>query len=177
VHSIDEEMATHADSVSESTQVWVDCAGGIGSLPVLKLRSLLRSDVVDLQVINGGLRSDADGHSSAISARLNDGCGSDFVQRTRSRPANMPVDLPTDAVCCSVDGDADRILFFMPTESAQRHNALLKVLDGDYIAALLASFFTTILGRAQAPTNLTLGVLPQHVVPAQIHVWLRAAAD
>ena len=56
-------------------------------------------------------------------------CGADFV-KVQQRPAEG-VSLAADARCVSVDGDADRIIYFY-VDGGQRFH----MLDGDRIATL-----------------------------------------
>ena len=49
-------------------------------------------------------------------------------------PANF-AGVPVGARCASLDGDADRLVYFYPTEEGK-----IVLLDGDHIAALFAKF-------------------------------------
>lgn len=62
--------------------------------------------------------------------------------------------------CCSIDGDADRLIYFMlPQASAPDRVSLL---DGDRIAALIASFVSdTLKGLPQeAASSIKVGPVP-----------------
>ena len=66
---------------------------------------------------------------------LNLGCGAEHVQKGRVPPAGYEAPLADCGRACSVDGDADRIVFHYYTQQGE-----WKLLDGDKIAALCASF-------------------------------------
>ena len=67
---------------------------------------------------------------------LNDGCGAEWVQKGRTPPrgAEAAAALGNCARACSLDGDADRIVFHYYDSDQGR------LLDGDKIAALCVSW-------------------------------------
>jgi len=65
---------------------------------------------------------------------LNEGCGAEYVQKGRKPPRGLEKPPSAPHRACSVDGDADRIVFHYWKGSEWR------LLDGDKIAALFASF-------------------------------------
>ena len=97
---------------------------------------------------------------------LNHHCGSEHVQKQLQPPTWYDTSATTTALssnnnnnnkddmsyCCSVDGDADRIVFFQATQP-------WTLLDGDKIAALIAHFFQYLQQINQLPPHLTLGVV------------------
>ena len=108
----------------------VDCAGGVGFYAVAAAARLLRSGVGP-----GALHLVA--RNAPGEAPLNDRCGAEHVQKQRLPPANC--DYPSFGApsvrFCSVDGDADRVVYGYYDASQA-----FKILDGDKIAALLANF-------------------------------------
>lgn len=73
---------------------------------------------------------------------LNFECGADFVKMYQKAPKG--VELPADARACSLDGDADRIVFYFTS------NGSFRLLDGDKIATLAAKFIMTKIKEAGA---------------------------
>lgn len=68
---------------------------------------------------------------------LNLQCGADFVKIRQAVPHGMPTIEPYTR-CVSIDGDADRIIYFFTDENNQ-----FFLLDGDRIATLYAGYVTT----------------------------------
>lgn len=68
---------------------------------------------------------------------LNLQCGADFVKIRQAVPHGMPTIEPYTR-CVSIDGDADRIIYFFTDEKNQ-----FFLLDGDRIATLYAGYVTT----------------------------------
>jgi phosphoacetylglucosamine mutase len=62
-------------------------------------------------------------------------CGADFVKIQARVPAGFD-DVPANARCASLDGDADRLVYFFPLGFGLR----VRLLDGDHISALFATF-------------------------------------
>lgn len=76
--------------------------------------------------------------------RENDCCGSDYVQKNRALPVNFASSNDAGTLCASLDGDADRLVYFVP-----QNDGGLSLIDGDRIAALLARFVTKHLRNLQ----------------------------
>jgi phosphoacetylglucosamine mutase len=94
---------------------------------------------------------------------LNQLCGSEHVQKTKQPPIvysknnanNTAKTIPAD-YCCSLDGDADRIVFYYTT----CHEDKLVLLDGDKMACLVAGFVQDQLAAWHGTCVLpTLGVV------------------
>eukprot|EP01137_Pigoraptor_chileana_P000992 Opistho-2@37989 len=97
----------------------VDCANGIGAPKLRRLIPMI-SDVIDIRIVNDG------------SGRLNHNCGADHVKVQQRIPENVA---PTNgARFASIDGDADRLVYFF-TENGE-----FRLLDGDRIASLFVAF-------------------------------------
>jgi len=79
-------------------------------------------------------------HNGELDGPLNDSCGSEHVQKQLSPPtwySNQPQPQTLSFAfpyCCSLDGDADRIVFFGQSSKDDLSN----LLDGDKIAILIA---------------------------------------
>jgi phosphoacetylglucosamine mutase len=72
---------------------------------------------------------------------LNEGCGADFVKIKQAAPSGVSVTPGRRFV--SLDGDADRIVYFFFDDSGA-----FRLLDGDRIALLLAHFLAKLLKEA-----------------------------
>ncbi|KAG1655668.1 hypothetical protein FOA52_011796 [Chlamydomonas sp. UWO 241] len=120
------------------SEMHVDCANGVGTRMLQAAAPRLAGLKLNLKLHNTG-----DG-------QLNHGCGADFVQKERVPPASFDA-LPPGTRCCSVDGDADRLVFFTP----QADGSLL-LLDGDRMASLAAAYIRDLLDRL--PPSLSAGM-------------------
>jgi phosphoacetylglucosamine mutase len=78
----------------------VDCANGIGALCLQKLASYLK-DELNVELVN---------HDVITRGKLNFECGADFVKMYQKAPLGMT--LLNNERSCSLDGDADRIVFY-----------------------------------------------------------------
>jgi len=78
---------------------------------------------------------------------LNEKCGAEYVQKTKKPPLHYE-DVEDNAICCSVDGDADRVVFWY-----WRNAEVFSVLDGDKIATLLVDFLHSELKAATRRTK------------------------
>lgn len=129
----------------------VDCASGVGYPALSKVISRLRQIGCNrhFQLYNGP--------STGDESTLNQGCGSEFVQKKIQAPKWYDNEPPSDqSYCASLDGDADRIVFFSNADS-------FHLLDGDKIACLLANFFQTLIDTVVQHVSdlpsLSLGVV------------------
>eukprot|EP00934_Nitzschia_sp_Nitz4_P006227 Nitzschia sp. Nitz4//scaffold18_size181773//67486//69171//NITZ4_001914-RA/size181773-processed-gene-0.48-mRNA-1//-1//CDS//3329540008//6217//frame0 len=130
----------------------VDGACGVGYPGVVELDS----------VLGGGQFIPRNGPGQGP---LNSNCGSEHVQKQLKPPVWYDHPPPADpqsssssssshdlSYCCSLDGDADRIVFFAPEPWL--------LLDGDKISTLIAYFFQRYLQEdALADSNLSMGVV------------------
>ncbi|KAI8470507.1 MAG: phosphoacetylglucosamine mutase [Monoraphidium minutum] len=108
--------------------LYVDCANGVGGLKLRDMAPGLAALGLRMELVNTG-----DG-------RLNHNCGADHVQKEQAFPEGLQ-DVPEGARCCSIDGDADRVVFF--TKRAGK----FVLLDGDKIACLAAVFLRQLLSQ------------------------------
>ncbi len=103
--------------------LWVDAACGVGAPQLAALQRRMGSELLPLTLANGV----GDG-------ALNESCGAEYVQKGRKPPRGLEAPPATAVRACSIDGDADRIVFHFWRGSEWR------LLDGDKIAALFASY-------------------------------------
>lgn len=126
--------------------VTVDCANGVGGP---KLRELIKhlpslsEGGVEIRVVNDDV---------VDPEKLNYLCGADFVKTgQRAPPSSQAAPL---ARCASLDGDADRIVYyFLDSDSTFR------LLDGDRIATLAALFIGDLARSAGLGEKLKVGVV------------------
>jgi phosphoacetylglucosamine mutase len=103
----------------------VDGAHGVGALKMPVMAEKLTA-FLDIEVRN------------AVGAgELNHLCGAEHVQKGRVPPAGVAAGADNDVRLCSLDGDSDRIVYHFFDGAADGE---WKLMDGDKIAALIASF-------------------------------------
>lgn len=150
----------------------LDCANGVGAVGA---RALALSGVAP--TLGGPMRfantAVADG------ARLNVGCGADFVKTSRNAPGLVMSDSDADAsasratsvppggapvVVASLDGDADRLVISLAAPRAPDAPAApvaAALLDGDRSAVLLAVYVKALIDAARVGTvDGTIAVVP-----------------
>ncbi|KAI4189745.1 MAG: hypothetical protein L6R41_001261 [Letrouitia leprolyta] len=126
--------------------VTVDCANGVGGP---KLRELIRYLP---STADGGLDIKVTNDDVINSERLNHQCGADFVKTNQRAPASSHAS-PLMR-CASLDGDADRIVYYFSDS-----NGTFRLLDGDRIATLAASFIGDLARSAGLSEKLKVGVV------------------
>lgn len=102
----------------------VDCANGVGALKLMEMYQDILQLGLRLVLYNTG------------KGELNHQCGADFVEKEHNFPINMH-GIADGERCCSLDGDADRIVYFTKT------NGCFEILNGDKIACLLIKYLST----------------------------------
>lgn len=121
----------------------VDCANGIGAD---KLQYLNRCPGAKAQGYYCDLENEGGGH-------LNHLCGADYVQKEKTFPTGFS-DVEEGQRCASLDGDADRVVFFTKLDNK------FVLFDGDKIAALAAIHIKDILSlNKKFEDELTVGVV------------------
>ncbi|KXZ56114.1 hypothetical protein GPECTOR_2g997 [Gonium pectorale] len=135
--------AAGSGAASGGQTVYVDCANGVGAVQLQPLVPALAGVGVELRLRNTG------------GGQLNHQCGADFVQKDRKPPSDFE-DVPAGARCCSIDGDADRLVYFSPVEGRQGSARGLMLLDGDKVAMLAAVYIRDIMN--QLPPDLLAGI-------------------
>ncbi|KAI9771635.1 MAG: Phosphoacetylglucosamine Mutase [Geoglossum simile] len=126
--------------------VTVDCANGVGGVKLAKLIAHLPRPVdggVEIKIVNA---------DTGNPAKLNYQCGADFVKtQQRPPPSSKAGQL---ARCASLDGDADRIVYYFIDSDKS-----FRLLDGDKIATLTASFIGDLAKSAGLADKLKIGVV------------------
>lgn len=114
----------------------LDTANGVGAIAAKEFQRRLK-DVLDIKLCNDG------------SGGLNHMCGADYVKVQQTLPLNIPSE--TNVRCVSIDGDADRVIYFYVDSSNKLH-----LLDGDRIATLVASYIKELLETSGLSLQLGL---------------------
>ncbi|XP_030375424.1 phosphoacetylglucosamine mutase [Scaptodrosophila lebanonensis] len=117
-----------------------DGANGVGARKMLQFIKRMNKSL-DITVINQGIGS----------GKINEDCGADYVKVQQRPPKSMPSVEPFTR-CVSVDGDADRVVYFFTDDSGQFH-----LLDGDRIATLVAGYLMDLIKSCEI--NLRLGLV------------------
>nr|CAD7410604.1 unnamed protein product [Timema cristinae] len=113
-----------------------DGANGVGAIKMKQLKKYLDNSI-NIEIFNQG------------SGELNHKCGADYVKVQQCAPDGVP--LLVNARCVTVDGDADRLLYFYTDESNMFH-----LLDGDRIATLVAGYLMDLVKESKLKINLGL---------------------
>ncbi|CAB4060596.1 PGM3 [Lepeophtheirus salmonis] len=122
-----------------SRSVSIDGANGVGAHKIKLLKNFLPSSHLDMTLYNDGTQG-----------KLNLGCGADFVKVNQKAPSGME-SIVGDR-CVSIDGDADRVVYFYADEGNKFY-----LLDGDRIATLIASYLKDLL--AESGLQFRLGIV------------------
>ncbi|KAF2006822.1 Phosphoacetylglucosamine mutase [Amniculicola lignicola CBS 123094] len=123
----------------------VDGANGVGGPKLTELIKYLppKEEGLDISVINDNVIKPES---------LNVDCGADFVKTNQRAPPSSKAG-PGDR-CCSLDGDADRIVFYF-----RDANNMFHLLDGDRIATLVASFLGDLVRQSGLAESIKIGVV------------------
>ena len=123
----------------------VDCANGVGAGKLRRLQKAL-GELLLVNVCNDGEGADQ---------VLNEGCGADYVKSGQRAPNGLGAS--SQARCASLDGDADRLVYFYVDDDGK---GAFHLLDGDRIAILAAGFVAKRLRAVGGPVaELSLGVV------------------
>ncbi|KAG6336094.1 hypothetical protein ID866_2991 [Astraeus odoratus] len=122
----------------------IDCANGVGALAAQELSRYLRNSL-PIELENTAIN---------IPGALNNSCGADFVKVNQKLPPSLADILQPGQRGCSLDGDADRLIYFYLDERRQFH-----MLDGDKITTLVASFIVDLVRIIGLEEKLRVGVV------------------
>ncbi|KAI0669819.1 phosphoacetylglucosamine mutase [Trametes maxima] len=122
----------------------VDCANGVGTIVGEKLVTYL-GDTLKLILENTAIDT---------AGALNNSCGADFVKTSQRLPPSLASVLKPGQRGCSLDGDADRLIYYYLDERGQFH-----MLDGDKIAALVAAFIVELTKSAGLENEIQVGIV------------------
>jgi phosphoacetylglucosamine mutase len=128
---------------TQHTPVTVDCANGVGAPKLKALVKYLPSDKIQIRIKNDKIEN-AD--------ILNEKCGADFVKTQQRAPEGFD-GKPYDR-WASLDGDADRIVYYFNKEGPT-----FNLLDGDRIATLAASFIGDLVRKSGLDEHINIAVV------------------
>ncbi|KAJ7492664.1 phosphoacetylglucosamine mutase [Mycena latifolia] len=132
-------------STRETPQpLMIDCANGVGAPIAARLVEYL-GDSLPLVLENASITTPG---------ALNNACGADYVKTTQKLPPSLAGRLQPGQRGCSLDGDADRLMYFYLDERSQFH-----MLDGDKIAALVAAFIVELVKTSGLDSQIKVGVV------------------
>lgn len=134
--SFEKLFKSHAKTSNYVPAILFDGANGVGSLKCFQFQRRLK-DLLTITVFNSN-------------GKINFECGADFVKVQQKPPNGLPESAPSTR-CVSVDGDADRIVYFFLDE-----NKKFNLLDGDRIATLIAEYFMDILKKCNIDLKIGL---------------------
>lgn len=123
--------------------VTVDCANGVGAPKLKELMQYLGDDILKINIVNDKIDNPD---------LLNEHCGADFVKTKQMAPPNFD-GKPFDR-WASLDGDADRIVYYFHADGN-----IFRLLDGDRIATLAASFIGDLVRKSGLEDSLKLAVV------------------
>lgn len=81
-------------------------------------------------------------------------CGADYVKTTQRLPPSLADKLKPGQRACSYDGDADRLMYLYLDE-----RGYFQMLDGDKIAALVATFIMDLVRLSGLEKHLKVGLI------------------
>ena len=122
----------------------IDCANGVGAIVAEKLAKYL-GDTIPIILENTAI--------DTVGA-LNNACGADFVKTSQKLPPSLASVLKPGQRACSLDGDADRLIYYYLDDRGQFH-----MLDGDKIAALVAAFIVELTKSAGLDDQIQVGIV------------------
>ncbi|KAJ3937762.1 MAG: phosphoacetylglucosamine mutase [Lentinula lateritia] len=122
----------------------VDCANGVGALAAEQLNEYL-GDALQLVLENTSITTPG---------ALNNACGADYVKVSQKLPPSLSSVLKPGQRACSLDGDADRLIYYYLDDRGVFH-----MLDGDKIAALVAAFIVELVKVAGLEDQIKVGVV------------------
>ncbi|KRT83634.1 hypothetical protein AMK59_4767 [Oryctes borbonicus] len=120
-------------------RILYDGANGVGAKKIKQFQERL-GEALKIELYND---------EGIGTGKLNHLCGADYVKSNQKLPNGIPIQ--PNVRCCSVDGDADRIVYYFTDENDKFH-----LLDGDRIATLIAAYLKELLEQIDIDLNLAL---------------------
>jgi len=130
-----------------SGQLTVDCANGVGGPKLKELLQILKQNNTQLNVKLLNIQV-------GIKGMLNNDCGADYVKTQQRAPPSSILGTSEFDRYCSLDGDADRIIFYYADV-----NGKFRLLDGDKIATLVAMYLIELVKTAGLSREVKVGVV------------------
>ncbi|KAH7883541.1 phosphoacetylglucosamine mutase [Phlebopus sp. FC_14] len=120
----------------------IDCANGVGTYAAQQFKDKL-SDILTLELRNTRTNEPEE---------LNKSCGADYVKVNQKAPSSLA--LQRGQRSCSLDGDADRLIYYYVDQQHGFH-----MLDGDKISTLVASFIVEVVKTSGLDKDISVGVV------------------
>ncbi|KAG6801624.1 phosphoacetylglucosamine mutase [Apis mellifera caucasica] len=117
-------------------ELLLDAANGVGAIATKEFQNYL-GKTITINMYNDG------------NGELNYMCGADYVKVHQAPPVNIPI--KPNVRCVSIDGDADRIIYFYLDKNDKFH-----LLDGDRIATLIATYLKELLQESRLSFQIGL---------------------
>lgn len=114
---------------------------------------------------------------------LNYNCGADYVKTGQRLPPAMADTLKPGQRACSLDGDADRVVFYYLSGGAEdatrgsKTEGKFRLLDGDKIATLAAGFIGDLVRQAGLAEKLKIGVVQTAYANGSSTAYLKKAVS
>jgi phosphoacetylglucosamine mutase len=124
--------------------VLIDCANGVGAQAAEKFAAHL-GDVIPFILHNT---------ATTTPGALNHDCGADFVKTQQRLPPSLTAHIKPGQRACSLDGDADRLMYFYLDDRGQ-----FRMLDGDKIGTLVAAFIGELVTAAGLEHDIKVGIV------------------
>mmetsp|Transcript_5035 Transcript_5035/g.14576 ORF Transcript_5035/g.14576 Transcript_5035/m.14576 type:complete len:612 (+) Transcript_5035:2485-4320(+) len=147
-------LSSSSETASTPAPLRIDGACGVGFRASNELWEELQS--LSSKEDGGVVLTPLTVHNGETDGPLNDSCGSEHVQKELQPPSWYSSNTDESSAfpyCCSLDGDADRIVFFGQKSGTE----LERLLDGDKIAILVAHVLQK---KFQSVADLDGGDLP-----------------
>ena len=127
------------------SNVVIDCANGVGYCTLSRIFEYYDYNISPL-FLNTYVEDDT---------FLNKNCGSDYIQNCIINNEKININcINDDKLYVSLDGDADRILFYV------KNGNNIKMMDGDFmIALIIKSIYNDILSNINSYNHVTIGVI------------------
>ncbi|EKX73447.1 phosphoacetylglucosamine mutase, putative [Theileria equi strain WA] len=136
-------------TIDTNEELYYDCSFGVSSFKIWRFCNCIRLLGMNPYVCNSSIPGDP----SEMFNRLNAGCGSDYVMSKNTVPQSVKdMDIYIGKRFCSFDGDADRVIYFVPGRDGQ-----CTVFHGDHILLVKLLFLRSLL--KDCTFKLSVGVL------------------
>jgi phosphoacetylglucosamine mutase len=142
----------------------VDCANGVGYTALSLIAPMIEPSLP--------IRSICTNIEDA--SALNHSCGADYVKTGQRLPPAMMDQLGPGERACSLDGDADRVVYYYLTSG---DDAKFRLLDGDKIATLAAGFIGDLVRHAGLVERLKIGVVQTAYANGSSTAYLKKAVS
>uniref|UniRef100_A0A8B9QQ48 Phosphoacetylglucosamine mutase n=1 Tax=Apteryx owenii TaxID=8824 RepID=A0A8B9QQ48_APTOW len=130
-------QANSPSSGDSQRHLKIDCANGIGALKLMEMERYFPKEVL-IHLYNDGTKE-----------KLNHLCGADYVKVHQKPPRGL--DMKPNERCCSLDGDADRIVYYYKDTTDHFH-----LIDGDKIATLISIFLKELLVKVEQTLKMAV---------------------